>query len=45
MLTAFRWADSHPQVRVIIQTGQGKFFTTGKTSLLVPVLLPCTTTI
>ncbi|KIV97295.1 hypothetical protein PV10_01062 [Exophiala mesophila] len=29
MLTGFRRADSHPQVRVIVLTGQGTFFTTG----------------
>lgn len=29
MLSAMRWADSRPEVRVIIQTGEGKFFCTG----------------
>jgi peroxisomal 3,2-trans-enoyl-CoA isomerase len=29
MLSALQWADSQPEVRVIIQTGEGKFFSTG----------------
>lgn len=29
MLAALRWAESQPEVRVIIQTGEGKFFCTG----------------
>ncbi|KAH8805059.1 ClpP/crotonase-like domain-containing protein [Xylogone sp. PMI_703] len=29
MLAAFKWVDNHPDVRVIIQTGTGKFFSTG----------------
>lgn len=29
MLAALRWADNDPQVRIIIQTGVGKFFCTG----------------
>jgi peroxisomal 3,2-trans-enoyl-CoA isomerase len=29
MLSALRWADAHPEVRVIIQSGEGKFFCTG----------------
>lgn len=29
MLAAMRWADDNPQVRIIIQTGVGKFFCTG----------------
>ena len=29
MLAAMRWANNHPAVRVVIQTGEGKFFCTG----------------
>lgn len=29
MLSALRWAESQPEVRVIVQTGEGKFFCTG----------------
>jgi peroxisomal 3,2-trans-enoyl-CoA isomerase len=29
MLSALRWADNQPQIRVIIQSGEGKFFCTG----------------
>lgn len=29
MLSALRWADSQPEVRIIIQTGEGRFFCTG----------------
>ncbi|KAI8943318.1 hypothetical protein NX059_001338 [Plenodomus lindquistii] len=29
MLAALRWADSNSDVRIIIQTGEGKFFCTG----------------
>lgn len=29
MLAALHWADSQPQIMVIIQTGEGKFFSTG----------------
>ncbi|KAJ4992308.1 enoyl- hydratase [Stagonosporopsis vannaccii] len=29
MLSAVRWADDRPEVRIIIQTGVGKFFCTG----------------
>lgn len=30
MLAALQWAVSHPRVRVIVQSGEGKFFTAGK---------------
>ena len=29
MVSAFRWAESEPEIRVIIQSGEGKFFCTG----------------
>jgi peroxisomal 3,2-trans-enoyl-CoA isomerase len=29
MLSALRWAESQPEIRVIVQTGEGKFFCTG----------------
>lgn len=29
MLTATRWAIDNPNVRILIQTGEGKYFTTG----------------
>ncbi|KAJ4522780.1 hypothetical protein HRR83_001275 [Exophiala dermatitidis] len=29
MLAALQWAVSHPRVRVIVQSGEGKFFTAG----------------
>lgn len=29
MYSALKWADNHPEVRVIVQTGNGRFFTTG----------------
>jgi peroxisomal 3,2-trans-enoyl-CoA isomerase len=28
-LSGFRWAESEDQVKVILQTGQGKIFTAG----------------
>ncbi|KAG9796147.1 hypothetical protein KCU88_g167, partial [Aureobasidium melanogenum] len=29
MFAALQWAVSHPRVRVIVQSGEGKFFTAG----------------
>jgi peroxisomal 3,2-trans-enoyl-CoA isomerase len=29
MLSALQWADSQPEIRVIIQSGEGRFFSTG----------------
>ena len=29
MVAALKWADNHPDVRIIIQTGTGRFFNTG----------------
>lgn len=29
LLTAMRWSTENPDIRIIVQTGEGKYFTTG----------------